>query len=443
MAPPRLSLLERLGRFCCVFYLEERAAIAYEGIDEIRGIISDNLPTGDPFDDLPAIVPVWVGTLLDYADAFRRFGVPTVSAVVVGFPTAVRRRALVKAVRDNPPFGLIADEGQIGWRPEDRHLPLSGFVLPGAVIVPDAVGRRYDSLIGADVLGFDSDEDREMLYMAAYWSDPKDDVLPRALLRHLSLRATRRLPAGSGIDDFDTVMEHAEELLGLGAVAAAGTVAGVAFESLMRAALVDGDRGWLAERAAVGEHVSLATVIDRVVKGRQLAGSRGRLDAYRRLRNDLAHRLGDAPLDKTARRSDAEVYELVRDFVAWLAKQSIVDGVAELIDIAPQTTDPASLHAEALAAAEAAAAAIEPFATVVAGERIVEGPIGSAWVTVRDRQRAFPRWLAQQDGVRVVEGGVRFSAPQNHLQRALAWAWGYARYLRDHQVIADYGGRQD
>lgn len=61
----------------------------------------------------------------------------------------------------------------------------------------------------------------------------------------------------------------------------------------MRAALTGEDREWLRNAEASSEPVSLNNVIAKVVAAEGLPDAR--LRRYQRLRNDLAHRLGDEP----------------------------------------------------------------------------------------------------------------------------------------------------
>jgi hypothetical protein len=396
--------------------------------------------TGSSGDDLPAIAPVWSGRFLDFEDALGRFGVPAVVCIVVGLPNGLHRRALVAAVRAQPPFGLIGEDADLRVMPDG--LPLTTFILPGALIRSDGPRRRFDPSIGVDLLGFNDESEREAFMMVAQGvlEDQFGDEFPDLLLRYLTPWVARSVEPATHADGHDALIHHAQELLGLGAVGAAGVVAGVAFERLMRAALLDADSSWLADYEAKGKHPPLAQVIDKVVKGRSLQERRARLDGYRLLRNDLAHRLGE---EVQTVRSDEELFEAVDELVKWLARQDGENEVAELVDVdLPPSLSYEELHDAASAAGSAAADAEQPVAMNVGKERIEEGAFGVAWVLVHDSPSGLARWLLEEGHAKSnMSHGVLLFSPQLHFQRALAWSWGYARRLRDAGIAADYGGR--
>lgn len=435
-----MTLIDELSAHRCAFFIEARGSAdeIQAAIDELLGLLARSLPRATPY-ATPAMAPAWTGLVIDPGDSLMRFGVPHVYAVAVGTAKASARAALVKAVRQSPPFGLVGLDAVTDEIPDG--LLLSSFVLPGALIRTTFYGRCYDPSIGADILGFDSDEDREIILTTARLglTDESGDPLPRLLLRHLTLQAARVFEPANRADGHAALIAHAQELLGLGAVGAAGTVAGVAFERLMNAALSDADREWVTTRLQAGKHTDLSTVIDKVTKHLGLGPHRRRLDDYRRLRNDCAHRLAPSADTDANEVLEAAVAEMIR----WLAAQDGADHVTELVDVElPPELDWPDLHAAAVSAAEAAAAAATPTPMRVGTEKILEGAFGASWVRVRARQ-PFASWLRSAGLAKVPSAGTgaELFSPHDHIERGLAWSWGYARCVRQAGVMADYGGR--
>ena len=437
--PPRrirlasVALIDELAVHTAAFHFLERDGAAFLGNRALAAVIAKWLPPGSGDDELPDVLPLWFGSHLPWQRARQRFGFIDVFTVAVGVRDARIRSALVAHVQAHPPLGMF----DVDEEADDHGLPLihGGFILPNAVIRLSERGRRYDREFDIDVIGPVDDEEAEGLDWVL---DPSpengEDALGDALLRLLARRVGRRITTVSASDGFDAVVDHAYELWGLGAASAAGTVAAVAFESLMRAALADAE-------SAAGGHMSgpktqLAKVIDRLATLRALEPSR--LHAYRELRNDLAHRLGDA--NAAARPAD-EIYEGVARLLGWLDRQQLQPG-RELADVAPE---PALTHEQLWHAARAAGdvAAQGARTTPMQIDSSVFEPYGFAWVTVRDLQRPFTKWLISTGVARKKDDGAQVMAPGLALERNLAWAHACASRLRKSGVTADYVGVPD
>lgn len=434
-----MALIDQLGAYKAAFYFVEREDVALMGTRELVATAARSLPPSDPLSTVPDLLPVWIGSYLPFQAARQRWAFSDVFVVLIGCTNAKRRRGLVAAVRKRPALGMFDLDADA----DALDLPLSfyGFVMPNAVIRQSASGRRIDRDTGLDVIGFDSDEEAEALNMAvagfgSAW-DPPEDLLGDVMLRLLTNGVGRRVPGVRAADGFEALVDQAFELFGIGAVGAAGSVAGVALEQLMRAALTGEDRVWLNTREREG-HVKLNDVIGKVTK----AGGwdDGRLRRYQHLRNDLAHRLGDK-LD--APREEGELREAVEEMLGWLDRQELADdGTALLVDVAPE---PDLTYAELLDAARGAgdAASKTARATPITVSGSSFEPIGFAWVTVRDPKKPFTRWLVESGNARSVSGGAEFFAPGRSLERNLAWAHACTMRIRQAGHAADYAGRPD
>src|SRR4051794_27482046 len=102
-----MNLLQRLSARKAAFHFVERDDIAFLGNRELVAQIARWIPPGDPFADLPDLLPVWQGSILDYQYGMDRWSIPEVWTVMVGCPTAARRRDLVREVRQHPPLGMF------------------------------------------------------------------------------------------------------------------------------------------------------------------------------------------------------------------------------------------------------------------------------------------------------------------------------------------------
>ncbi len=428
-----MALVDELAARTAAFHFLERDGAAFFGNRALAAVIAKWLPPSSGDDELPDVLPLWFGSHLPWERARQRFGFIDVFTVVVGVRDARIRSALVAHVQAHPPLGMF----DVDEEADDHGLPLvhGGFILPNAVIRLSERGRRYDREFDIDVICPVDDDEATGLDWALDWSPGYgEDTLGDALLRLLSRRVGRRIPAVSASHGFDALVDHAYELLGLGAAGAAGTVAAVAFESLMRAALSDAETEAGAQPSSPKTH--LAKVIDRLATLRGLDPSR--LHAYRGLRNDFAHRLGDA---NTGVREDDELYDEVAGLLRWLDRQQFQSGFA-LVDVAQE---PVLTHERLWQAARAAgeiAAQGAPTTPMQIDSSVFE-PYGFAWVTVRDLRRPFTKWLIRSGGAREKHDGAEVMAPGVALERNLAWAHACASRLRDSGITADYAGVAD
>jgi hypothetical protein len=432
-----VALIDELSSCKAAFYFVERDGAALFGSHELIALAARWLePSGSPA-ATPDILPVWMGSYLPFEAALKRWAFPDVFAVVIGCSEAKRRRALVSHVRHHPPMGMFDTDADANAL--DLPLVLHGFIVPQAAIRFDARGRSIERETGLDIIGFASDEEEMAMELAVspLAGEVPYEVLGDALLRLLAGGAGRQLPGVRGSEGFEALVDRAFELLALGAIALAGVVCGVAFEQLMRAAMAGSNPVWIEERQARG-HVALNDLIGK------LASTEGwddtRLRGYQRLRNDLAHRLGD---DTGALRGDDELYESVERLLDWLSRQRIVsDGTATLLDVAPERDiSYQQLLDEALAAGNAAAAHARTTQMTINNEAF--DPIGFAWVTVRQRNLPFTRWLLESGHASPAVNGAQLHAPDSAFERALAWAHACAMRLRQAGYSADYAGRPD
>lgn len=423
------TIADGVGRFRAGFFVEHRGAVARPGLYDLLGTLARAVPLVATDDPSVPVHPVWSGIVLGWGDALRRFGCPEVEGFVVGSATAAQRDTFIDAVFRRPPLGLVGIE-EDGSK---EGLPLSEWLVPNAVIARGEVGRKFDPMIGVDVLGFRDEFDEIWPFPA--WEPDGDDHVENGLLRQLALSVSRNFRGVRTTSRHDDLVAHASELLGLGAVSAAGAVAGAAFERLVKRAAV----GKLRERIDAGAYVTLHSVIEAVAP----ASGDQRLMAFKNLRNDIAHRLGDHS-DPAQQRTDEDLYDGIAGLIAFLARQKGDDDHVVLADADPRPEmSPEALHLKALQAAGIAAAEAKPVAMTVGREATAEGVFGSSAVVIRDRRLAFTRWLgASGTGDPDPEVDVvRLRSPQHHLERALAWAWGYCEVLRAHDVPCGYAGR--
>jgi hypothetical protein len=430
-----MTFMDRLGAHRVGFYIEHRGGDAFLPLGDLLGTLARAVPKVQHCDMVIPVHPVWSGIIVSPYDALDRFGVPDVEGVVVGASDRDRLQALIDHVEARPPLGLLAvedasSEGRIG-------LPLSWLMLRGALIRygEDFVGRSFNSRTGVEILGFEDLTESSLVFEGGI-NLPGLDIQQEALLRHLAMNVSKNFePVRASASHYELVA-HARELLGLGAVAAAGAVAGATFERVIMGALTGDSLAWRKEKEAAGKHIGLHSAIQRIDSSLE-GGSR--LMRFKQLRNDLAHRLGDAGAQARTR-TDAELYDDVAELIAWLERQ---DGDAEpvqLVDLDPRPDlSPQQLHVGALRAARLAADGWDPRAG-----GLHDGRDGTATVFVRDLHRSFCRWLIDEGlGVGDEEAGVvRVNAPETVLARALAWSWAYAEYLREAADLrAGYRGR--
>jgi hypothetical protein len=419
-------------------YFVERGAVARSGPRELQAVVADELRKAQGGLELP-IVPYWHGSILDYQAAWQRWGIPDIHCVSLGFADRTKAKTMLEVIRRRRPLGLLDDDLDAP-DPSDRSLPLGGIVLPGAVLRGDMGPAGVDRLTGLRIVAFEEEFDAHVFHTAVSWSHDKEaaEAVDQMLLGLLARSFGRGYISVSAASGLSALVDHAAELLIARAYGAAGAVAGVAFEQLMNRCLSPADR----ERLAGPKHTPLATVIDVVVKDRGWKQCRDRLDGYRELRNDLAHRLGDEP---NAKLTDDALFERVDDLIGWLERQplsAIGDERLELVDVAP---DPkfsnSQLLAEALAEGEAAASRARTTPFSVDGEQIGEGLEGTAWVIVPDARRTFTRWLASQPAASQVEGGVQIVAPHRSFERGLAWAHAVSERLDKAGIRCSYLGQ--
>jgi hypothetical protein len=432
-----MALIDRLAARKVAFYFVERDSAALFGSHELMALAARWLKPGDIFSEAPDILPIWMGSYLPFTAAMERWAFPDVFAVVIGCPTAKYRRSLLAHIKRYPPIGMFDTDSVADSL--DLPLVLHGFVLPQAVLRLNSRGRHVERETGLDVIGLDTD-DEEMAFDFAIDSVPGDapiDLLEETLLKCLANGAGRSVPDVRATAGFDALVDHAFELFGLGATVAAGLVAGVAFEQLMRASLSSADLVWLRSHEAV-KPVTLNDIVGKVASSRRVDD--GRLRNYQRLRNDLAHRLGDLP---TQTREDGALREAIDELLRWLNEQGIgEDGRAVPLHIAP---DPALTNEDLLREARSAgqAAGLAATTTIVALGGARFEPFGFAWVTVRDKQRPFTRWLLESGNASPVKDGARIGAPEQAFERNLAWAHACAMRLRAAGYAVDYAGRPD
>jgi hypothetical protein len=435
-----VPLLTEIRHYIALYFVE-RGSVAIDGERELQAVVADELRRTWGGQEIP-ILPYWHGSILDFKAAWQRWGIPDIHCVSFGFSDRAQGKAMLDAILRHPPLGLLDDDLDAP-NPSTRTLPPGGIVLPGAVLRRDGGGPGIDRATGLRTIAFEQEFDGYVFDLAFGWTAEEREVaevVDHMLLGLLARSFGREYRSVSAASGPRALVDHAAELLVAGAYGASGAVAGVAFERLMHGCLSAPDQEWIAER----KHVTLATVIDKVVKDRGWQDSRGRLDAYRKLRNDLAHRLGD---DRDAGRLDDEaLFERVDDLIGWLEQQplgTVGEGLRlELVDVAP---DPeianGQLLAEALAGGAAAAAKARTTPFSVDGERIENGLDGAVWVIVPDARRKFTRWLASQPGTTQIEGGVQLSAPDRSFERGLAWAHAVSTRLDEAGIRCSYLGR--
>lgn len=432
-----MAVLNAMREYCA-FYFIERGSIALRGSMSLYGRAAEELRSHTNI--VVPIVPFWHGSILSYDSAWRSWGIPDVHCVTFGFLTKDGREQLVSRIMERPPLGLVGHE-LVADPPAPRHLPRGGFLFPGAAILNDGSGQWVDRQTGLRFIAYDDEYDWMTFGTAFDFADSApeyEEDADAAMLELLALRVGTRYQHVTSSSGFDQLIQHANELFVSGAYGAAGTVAGVAFEQLMRAALSADDAAW----AAAQRHAPLARVIDRVIAANGWQSIRGRLDQYKDLRNDLAHRLGDARA--TPLTEDSSLFERVDDLLGWLERQQLPPhGIAELVDVAPDADiESAVLIAAALEAGTNAAARATTTPAVIEGEHFEEGLEGSAWVTVADMRRAFTQWLADEHFGTPNASGVNLLAPERTFERALAWADAVSSSLDRAGIPCTYAGRR-
>lgn len=432
-------MLNQLGRYVAAFYFVERRGAAYRGSHELYASVARWFRPSASLSEAPDLLPIWTGSFLPFEDAIRRWAFPDVFVVAIGCATAKQRRGLVAHLRARPPLGMFDLDAAADAIVRERPLPLYGFAIPDALIRLNVRGRYVDRDTFLDTIGFQDDDEATAWEIAVEGiiDPPDEDLLGESLLRLLARGAGRKVPGVRAADGFSSLLDHAFELIGARAFTAAGSVAGVAFEQLMRAAA---DPGWLSQQDQLspGGHATLNNVIVHVAK--RGGWSDTRLHRYRKLRNDLAHRLGD---DAGASRTEDELYDEIRQLLFWLDRQSIDEsGAALLADVDPEPElSYEELIAEARLAGDEAARDARVTPMKISGH-VIE-PIGFAWVVVRDARRPFTRWLLDNGYTAESNGGAMFFAPGESLERNLAWAEACADRLRAAGQDAFYAGRPD
>ena len=419
----RMTFIDRLGLHRVGFYIEHRGGDAFHPLGDLLGALARAVPSVQHCDMVIPVHPVWSGIIVSPYEALDRFGVPDVEGVVVGASDRSRLQALIDCVEARPPLGLLAVE-EI---PSDRHvgLPLTWLMLRGALIShgEDFVGRGFDDWTGVEILGFEDITESALVFEGGI-NLPGLDMQQEALLRHLATNVSKSFEPVRASAGHDDLVAHARELLGLGAVAAAGAVAGAAFERVVLGALTGGALTWRREREANGKHVGLHRAIQHIDSR---IGRDSRLMHFKRLRNDLAHRLGDADAGSKSR-TEAELYDDVAELIAWLERQDGDAEPVELVDLDSRPSlSPEQMHVDAVRAAGLAADGWDARAG-----GFHDGRNGTAAVFVRDLHRSFCCWLVDE-GLGVADeqaGVVRVDAPETVLARALAWSWAYAEHLR-------------
>lgn len=425
------TIADGLGRFRVGFFVEHRGSVARPGLYDLLGTLARAVPLVATDDPSVPVHPVWSGIVLSWGDALRRFGCPEVEGFVVGSATAAQRDTFIDAVLRRPPLGLVGIERD----GSKQGLPLTQWLVPSAVIARGEIGRKFDPMMGVDVLGFRDEFDEIWPFPLCEPDD--DDHLSNGLLRQLALSVSRNFRGVRTTSRHADLVAHASELLDLGAVSAAGAVAGAAFERLVKRAAV----GELRDRIDAGAYVTLHSVIEAVAP----PSGDHRLMAFKDLRNDIAHRLGDHS-DPAQHRTDEALYDGVAGLIAFLARQKGDADQVVLADADPRPEiSPEHLHRKAFHAGEIAATEARPIAMQVGREVIADGVFGASAVVVRDRRLAFTGWLgASGTGDPDPEADVvRLESPHRHLERALAWAWGYCELLLANDVPCGYIGRLD
>lgn len=438
-----MSILTENSRSRVGFFIEHRGGTGFSALMDLVGLLASALPALKPFDAHAPIYPVWSGLVLNQHAAFRHFGVFNVEAFVVGADSDEKTDAMAEAIRARPPRGLVGISREHELQ---RDLVLDNWLLPGAVIRSDAIGRSFDVGASIDVLGF-REEGEESLVFESHslgLGEDEPDWIQAGLLRHLALTANRRFQSVSAAHGHDALVAHAEELLGLGAVSAAGAVAGVAFEQLMIQSITEEHREWADEQAATGRGLNLHQVIEKTTTG----STRARLLTFKKLRNDVAHHLGDGgEAVETAR-----LYDEIRELLDWLGEHDDRSVPVRLAPVGPwPRPSHQDLHAGAIEHAEQAAASVSPLSirivSPVGGDDDVleEGPFGSAIVSIRDLDRGFTRWLIEEGHAEADPIGdcAVLAVPETHLHRSLGWAWGYSEHLAQLGIRAGYQGRLD
>jgi hypothetical protein len=418
-----MTFIDRLGVHRVGFYVEHRGGDARGPLGDLLGTLARAVPSVQHCDMVIPVHPVWSGIIVSSYEALDRFGVPDVEGVVVGASDRGRLQALIDRVETRPPLGLVAVEeiprdGLIG-------LPLTWLMLRGVLIRhgEDFVGRGFNDWTGVEILGFEDITESSLVFEGGI-NLPGLDMQQEALLRHLAMNVSKSFEFVRACASHRDLVAHARELLGLGAVAAAGAVAGTAFERVILGALSGDALAWRREREANGRHVGLHGAIQRIDSH---IGRDSRLMRFKQLRNDLAHRLGDTGAGSGSR-TDAELYDEVAELIAWLGRQDGDAEPVELVDLDPRPNlSPEQLHVEAVRAAGLAA-----YGWDARAGGFHDGRNGTATVFVRDLHRSFCRWLVDEGlGVADEEAGVvRVDAPETVLARALAWSWAYAEHLR-------------
>lgn len=401
-----------------------------------RTLIHSDLWRAYRYPSIP-VVPEWFGMLLPFERAWRETGMPVIWAMMLGFPDlGLRDRALNLIEAQRPP-GLL----RIEKRPEDPsayHLPLVGFHARRVFLTLEPEHpRRYDPWEGYETLGIASETDE-----SAFLDLLGQEEGERVLLRQLALNLGRWIDAPDRTA-FEEVVDHARELWALGAVGAAGAVAGTAMERLLAASLIPTRAEWLkAERPALGP------LIDAVGKDHGLpASQRAALHAFRELRNECAHAVGE----EVEGDAESDLSRRVDEWLGWLEQQAATPGDPPgPFESRPERPPPEDLHRRASDAGRDAAAAVTPVPMKVmssdgSGSIVEEGVIGDAAIVIRTRRDALARWLLEHGDGDAGPGGVRLhvSWPTQSMTRAVAYAQAYVDVIREFGVEAHYESRLD
>lgn len=287
--------------------LENRTSyLAYmERVWSVIRALSRDFMWDDVDVDHAPVLAIYVGTMVDHEFTAREFGSPTVEAIIVGAPDHASLAAASGIVEHLELDGLLrVDHNPPQPEAPPYGLPVFGLLTYGALIRFAAGPTRTAS------------HGYEELYLADETEEAVLDVVSGAqalpvLLRVLG-RNLRRWIEEPPIDaDPSSLLKYARELQHIGAVRAAGVVAGTALEKLLAS------WGGLTPAVVKKEQTSLG----KMIRALETTGAITKQDKtilweMTRVRVRCAHALVE---DEVA---DMELAGQVDKFLAWLEQQT-------------------------------------------------------------------------------------------------------------------------
>jgi len=257
----------------------------------------------------PPVLSVHFGRILNHQLALKVVGQELMWCAMIGAPDAETKEQIQSILRASKLEGLIhldfdpPPPGQYSYL-----LTLFGLLTHETLIRMEAVSkhvRRYDSVIGLEVV-YPQDE-TEISLLTDLSGDEALPTLLRVMGRNL--RRWINEPQSGSMSDLTSLIEHAYELRYIGAIRAAGVVAGTALEVLMTQW-----SGIPAEQVRA-EKTTLGTLITKTQKLLKLPDSTlSQLRAFNELRAKCAHALVKESM------SDDNFLEEVDGFLTWLSE---------------------------------------------------------------------------------------------------------------------------